>query len=98
MSKNNSFIADKDFGETEFLGYDCMAGDSVSYLTEVFTEDSVLEVYKRFREKLNVNGLLSTYEEVEDFIKERNKLLAQGINLEDYWEPVPVKLSLVAIE
>lgn len=98
MSKDNSFIADKDFGETEVLGYDCMAGDSVSYLTEVFTEDSVLEGYKRFREKLNVNGLLSTYEEVEDFIKERNKLLEQGIHLEDYWEPVPVKLSLVAIE
>ena len=73
-----------------------MAGDSISYLTEVLAEDSNgLEVYKKFKDKLNSNGLLSSYEEVEDFIKERNKLLEQGINLENYWEPVPVKLSIV---
>ena len=75
-----------------------MAGDNVSYLTEVFTKDSDrFDVYKRFKDKLNLNGLLSTYEEVEEFIKGRNKLLQQGINLEDYWTPIPVKLSLVTI-
>lgn len=98
MSSKNTFTADEDLDEVEELGYDCMAGDSISYLTEVLAEDSNgLEVYKRFKDKLNSNGLLSSYEEVEDFIKERNKLLEQGINLENYWEPVPVKLSIVVI-
>ena len=36
-------------------------------------------------------------EEVEEFIKERKKLLEQGMNFEDYWEAVPVRLSLVEI-
>lgn len=98
MSSKNIFTADKDLDEKEELGYDCMAGDSISYLTEVFAEDgNGLEEYKRFKDKLNSNGLLSSYEEVEDFIRVRNKLLEQGVNLENYWEPVPVKLSIVAI-
>lgn len=98
MSSNNTLTADKDLDEIEELGYDCMAGDSISYLTEVLAEDgNGLEEYKRFKDKLNSNGLLSSYEEVEDFIRARNKLLEQGVNLENYWEPVPVKLSIVAI-
>jgi hypothetical protein len=75
-----------------------MAGDSVSYLLEVHAENSnEFESYESVKVKLNRNGLLNTYEEVEDFINKRNELLAQGINLEDYWEPVPVRLSLVAV-
>jgi hypothetical protein len=98
MSSKYTFISDEDLEEMEVLGYDCMAGDSVSYLTEIHTEGGDrVESYKRIKDKLNTNGLLSTYEEVEDFIKERNKLLEQGVNLEDYWESVPVRLSLVAI-
>ncbi len=98
MSCKNTFTTNEDLKEIEELGYDCMAGDNVSYLTEVFTKDSDrFDVYKRFKDKLNLNGLLSTYEEVEEFIKGRNKLLQQGINLEDYWTPIPVKLSLVTI-
>lgn len=97
MSSKNTFMADKDLDETEELGFDCMAGDSISYLTEVLAEDNGLEVYKRFKDKLNSNGLLSSYKDVEDFIRARNKLLEQGVNLENYWEPVPVKLSIVVI-
>lgn len=107
MSKNGSTTAaDFDLPETEFLGYDCMAGDSVSYLVELFVdesvggvdEDIVMKTYTAFRDRLNANCLLSTYEEVEEFISERNKLLKCGINLEDYWKPVPVRLSLVSIK
>lgn len=98
MSSQNTFTADKDLEEIEELGYDCMAGDSVSYLTEVFSEEDGIEVYKRIKEKLNPNGLFYSYAEAEDFIKERKKLLEQGVNLEDYWEPVSVKLSTVVVE
>lgn len=98
MSKDDTFIADEDLNEIEILGYDCMAGDSISYLSEIHTKIcDEFEIYKSLKTKLNINGLLNSYEEVEDFIRKRNKLLEQGINLEDYWKPVPVRLSLVAI-
>lgn len=98
MSSKDTSIADKDLNEIEVLGYDCMAGDSVSYLAEIHTKGGdELEVYESIKVKLNSNGLLNNYEEVEDFIKKRNKLLEQGVNLENYWEPVPIRLSLVAI-
>ena len=98
MSNDDTFIADEDLNETEVLGYDCMAGDSISYLTEIHTESSAkFELYKSLKTKLNSNGLLNSYEEVEDFIRKRNKLLEQGINLEDYWKPIPVRLSLVTL-
>ncbi len=98
MSASDARMADEDLEEREELGYDCMAGDSVSYLVEVLSEDpDTPESYKKIKGRLNANGLLRRYEEVEDFIRERNKLLEQGVNLEDYWEPVPVRLSLVAV-
>lgn len=98
MSNDDTFIADEDLNETEVLGYDCMAGDSISYLTEIHTESAAkFELYKSLKTKLNSNGLLNSYEEVEDFIRKRNKLLEQGINLEDYWKPIPVRLSLVTL-
>ena len=75
-----------------------MAGDSVSYLADVFTKEcNEIALYTDMKIKLNSNGLLNTYEEVEEFIKERKKLLEQGMNFEDYWEAVPVRLSLVEI-
>ena len=99
MSADNTSIANEELKEIEVLGYDCMAGDSVSYLSEIHTEcGDEFESYKSIKSKLNSNGLLNTYEEVEDFIKKRKKLLEQGINLEDYWKPVVVRISLVVFE
>lgn len=96
MSKSDSLIAEKELNEIEFLGYDCMAADNVSYLTEIHTKEGrAFEEYKDMLTKLNANGLLNTYEEVEEFIQKRNSLLKRGINLEDYWSPIPVRLSLV---
>ena len=46
---------------------------------------------RRFRICIYINS----YEEVENFIQIRNELLQQGLNLEDYWEAIPVKLSLI---
>ena len=37
MSASDACTADEDLEEREELGYDCMAGDSVSYLVEVVT-------------------------------------------------------------
>lgn len=98
MSERNQLIAEKDLHEIEFLGYDCMATYDVSYLTEIHIKDGeTLEEYESMRPKLNANGLLNTYEEVEEFIRKRNSLLQRGINLEDYWTPFPVRLSLVEL-
>jgi hypothetical protein len=105
MSRKNDFVASEQLKETEILGYDCMAGDSVSYLAEIHVEfsdelepyKSIKKSYNGFRGKSNSNGLLNTYDEVINFIEKRNKLLKQGINLEDYWEPIPVRLSLVVV-
>jgi len=97
MTSKVAFLASEDLKETEVLGYDCMAGASVSYLAEIHENESIFESYKITKDKTNSNGLLNTYEEVEDFIVKRNKLLEQGINLEDAWEPIPARLSLVEI-
>ncbi|MDR2090337.1 MAG: hypothetical protein LBP62_01585, partial [Clostridiales bacterium] len=54
MSSKDDFIADEDLDETEVLGYDCMAGDSVSYLLEVHAENSnEFESYESVKVKLN---------------------------------------------
>ena len=94
MSNKDKFIADEDLNEIEILGYDCMAGDSVSYLIELHGGYNC-ESYNNLKNAVNSNGLLNTYDEVVDFIEKRNILLKQGVNLENYWEPVPVMLSIV---
>jgi len=103
MTNKNAFIANEELNETEVLGYDCIAGYAYSYLSDIHVESqndfaqNDFASYKTLKDKTNSNGLLNTYDEVEDFIVKRNKLLEQGINLEDYWEPVPARLSLVEI-
>ena len=94
MSQKKFSIALDDLEDTEILGYDCMAGDNVSYLIEVFEDDNI-QSFDNIKKLLNQNGLLNSYEEVENFIQIRNELLQQGLNLEDYWEAIPVKLSLI---
>ena len=98
MSESDKLMAEKDLYETEFLGYDCMAACDVSYLAEIhMKEGGTFEEYEGIRTKLNANGLFDNYENVEEFIEKRNSLLKRGINLEDYWSPVPVRLSLVEL-
>ena len=41
MSQKKFSIALDDLEDTEILGYDCMAGDNVSYLIEVFEDDNI---------------------------------------------------------
>lgn len=98
MSESDRLIAEKDLREIEFLGYDCMAAYDVSYLTEIhIKEGGIFEEYENMRTKLNANGLFNNYEDVEEFIEKRNSLLKSGVNLEDYWSPAPVRLSLVEL-
>lgn len=98
MSIKKAPVSNGDLKDIEILGYDCMATECESYLAEIHTVDfNNLEPYKRIRGRTNSNGLLNTYEEVEDFIKKRNELLKSGLNLENYWEPIPVRLSIVEI-
>ena len=97
MTQKRSVIADKDLADIEVLGYDCIAGDSVSYLAEIFNNDNEIALYKNTISKINSNGLLNTYKEATHFIAERNKLVKQGINIEDYWDAFPAKLSIVQI-
>lgn len=98
MSERGKLLAEKDLRETEFLGYDCMAACDVSYLAEIhMKEGGIFEEYENMRAKLNKNGLFDNFEDVEEFIEKRNSLLKRGVNLEDYWSPVPVRLSLVEL-
>lgn len=99
MTANNSLVADEDLKEIEVLGYDCLAGDSVSYLAEIFCDgDIYIELYEQTKKKVNSNGLLNSYDEAEAFIKAREKLIDQGLNLEAYWKAVPARLSIVTLD
>lgn len=98
MTEKNTVVADKDFQDMEVLGYDCIAGDSVSYLAEIYTEGAdEIALYKTTKKLVNSNGLFNDRKEADDFIAKRNKLIERGLNLEDYREGFPAKLSLVRV-
>ncbi len=99
MTANNSLVTNVDLKEIEVLGYDCIVGGSVSYLTEVFCDElEKFELFNKTKKKVNSNGLLNSYDEAEVFIKEREKLIEQGLNLEAYWKAVPARLSIVTLD
>lgn len=74
----------------EILGYDCIGTVYYSYLKND---------YEDFKNQLRVNsyGLLCTYDDVEKFIKLRKKAIYDGINLENFWEETPIRLSKISV-
>lgn len=80
---------------TKLLGFDCIGNVYYSYLKNE---------YNYFKEDLNAKGiylnrygLFKTLEDTLFFINIRRQDINNGIALEDFWEQLPVKISLVKI-
>ena len=69
----------------EALGYDC-GTVGYSYLYQESNERNIL---------LNKNGLIDKYEDVLKFIKHRKKDIESGLNIENFWKEIPIKISIV---
>lgn len=83
----NSFVID------EILGFDCIGTVYESYLrTEFESFKGELELHNI---RLNKNGLFHTLEEAVYFSKLRQQAIASGENIENFWEEVPVRISVV---
>lgn len=70
----------------EILGYDCIGTVGYSYLHQEFNERNII---------LNKNGLIDKYEDVLKFIEHRKKDIESGLNIENFWEEIPIKISIV---
>ena len=44
---------------------------------------------------INKNGLVNSLEDIMEYINIRRAVIASGVNLEDFWEETPVKISVV---
>lgn len=92
---NSEIIVSDNNLPTKLLGYDCIGIVSYSYLKDE---------YKYFKEDLNAKGiyineygLFDTLEDVLTYISLRQKDINSGINLEDFWEELPVKISCIEL-
>ncbi len=81
--------------QTVFLGFDCIGDVYNSYLKNE---------YSYFKKDLNSQGiylnrygLFKTLEDTLFYIDIRRQDINSGIALEDFWEELPVKISLVKI-
>ena len=81
-----------------FLGYD-YAGASFYYsmLPEEIYEDGLAE-QKKFQAKLNENGLFSSWEDLTEFVRVRNRLIQEGVNLENCYNGVEHAIYLCSLE
>lgn len=76
------------------LGYDCTACVSLSYLQWEYTQ------YPELAERgftFNKYGFLDSLEGVLYFTKLRQETRASGINIEDFWDETPTRISIVDI-
>ncbi|MDD4476280.1 MAG: hypothetical protein PHV95_10960 [Eubacteriales bacterium] len=79
----------------EVLGYDCITSVNVSYLDlepQVFKK-----LFHKTYSKLNCNYLFDSTDDVFDFLNNYNKLLSNGIDLEQGNNPIPAMLSIVNV-
>jgi len=89
----------------ECLGFDSTDNVQFSHLTidtDIFygewaEEDKDCVALKTIFERLNANGLCDSMSDIYEHIAIRNDLLAKGVNLE-LGEPMPVRLSIVALD
>jgi hypothetical protein len=95
-SQDSSIVIDDDgFEVTEVLGFDCIGSVYHSYLRSD---------YEGYRQELaqrgiqaNRHGFLDSLEDVLCFVSLRKQDLANGIGIEDFWEELPVRVSLVEL-
>lgn len=94
-SADNRIVIDDNMQIAEVLGFDCIGTVYHSYLKTEY-EDFKKDLMKQGI-TLNKYGLLDTMEDILYFIKLRKQAITSGLNLEDFWEEFPVKISIVNI-
>lgn len=84
------FVVDDEVEIEEVYGFDCIGTVYYSYLRTDFVGDAP-------ELRLNQYGLFDSTEAVEDFAKERREVIASGVNLEDFWKEIPMRLSKIKV-
>lgn len=85
----------KDIEIKEVLGYDCLGTVNYSYL---YTDFKGYENELKDKNiELNKTGLLNKYEDVLKFIELRKKDINSGLNIENFWKEIPIRISIVNI-
>ena len=85
----------KDIEIKEVLGYDCLGTVNYSYLYTYFK--GYENELKDKNIELNKNGLLNKYEDVLKFIELRKEDINSGLNIENFWKEIPIRISIVNI-
>ena len=94
-SWNDAIVIDDEVEICEVLGFDCIGNVYYPYLqTEL---DACMSELLANNIVPNKYGLLKKLEDVVFFIESRKREIASGINLEDFWEELPVRISIVNI-
>lgn len=91
-TQDDTIIVDDKFETSEVLGYDCIGGVYHSYLQTEYDE------YPEMHAKniiLNKYGLLDNVDDALLFIKLRQQTIFDGINIEQCWEEILVRISVV---
>lgn len=78
------------------LGFDCVAGIELSYLC--MPNQDLKKFFPISSLKVNTNGLFDRIEDLYEFLSYYHKLVNDGINLENWGDPVPIKISEVYFE
>lgn len=85
-----SFVVNDEIVPKEILGFDCIGTVGFSYLkTDVGVSTKGLH--------LNKYGLFDSPEDALEYRKRRREVIASGVNLEDFWEETPIRLSVIQI-
>lgn len=92
-SLDNSIVVDDEVEVKEVLGFDCIGTVYYSYLQ---SENDCLRAGNLSKTiRLNKNGLSDCIEDIMEFIDIRNAEIESGINLENFWKGIPVKISII---
>ena len=92
-SLDNTITVNDEVRIVEIMGFDCIATVYYSYLQSEKNEFKADLLSKNIH--LNKNGLANSMEDVLNFIKIRKDVIASGVNLEDFWQEFPVRISIV---
>ena len=88
-----AFEVENSFVTEEILGFDCIGTVYESYLRTEF--ESFKEELELRNIRLNKNGLFHTLEEAVCFSELRQQAIVLGENIENFWEEMPVRISIV---
>jgi len=94
-SLDNTITVDDIVEIKEVMGFDCIGTVYHSYLQTEFNDFE--SDFMNNGVVFNVHGLLHSIDDVMSFIELRKKVIASGINLEDFWKELPVRISIVKI-